>query len=110
MRGSSPPTAQIKSEAERRRHGYANLFVALPILLWAYLFIDAVRHYRHVATFGYSGEWDIWVYLPAGIAIGLILCAVFLTFVVRSGVVIFCLAMAALLGVLPYLIMTRGGV
>ena len=68
--------------------GCANLVTALSVTIWSLLFFSAVHHYSYVATFGYpgiTGAWDFWVYLPLGIALGLLLSALVFNFVLRSA-------------------------
>jgi hypothetical protein len=94
--------------------GCANLIAILAMPVWWLLFLRAASHYRHVATFGYpgaTGEWDFWVYMPLGMTVGLLLCAVLVNTVAKPfawhlGV----LALGSLPVVLWYLLMTSGGV
>jgi hypothetical protein len=86
------------------------------VTIWSLLFFRAVGHYSYVATFWYpdaTGVWDFWVYLPLGIALGLLLSALVFNFVLRSADAFMFLAVVAfmtLMAVLPYLVMTGGGV
>jgi hypothetical protein len=94
--------------------GCSNLIAMLAVPIWSLLFLRAASHYRHVATFGYpdaTGEWDFWVYMPLGMTVGLLLCAVLINTVAKpvawlSGA----LSLASLPLVLWYLVMTGGGV
>lgn len=93
--------------------GCANLAAGLSVIIWALLFFRAASHYSYVATFGYpdaTGTWDFWVYLPMGMALGLLLSALLFNFLLRSAESLVVLSALALLGVVPYLIMTGGGV
>jgi hypothetical protein len=96
-----------------KARGCANLAIAVSAAIWALLFLRAANHYSYVATFGYpgaTGVWDFWVYLPLGMAIGLLLCALVFNLAFRSAGASLVLAVAALLAVPPYLVMTSGGV
>jgi hypothetical protein len=89
---------------------------ALSVIIWSLLFFRAASHYSYVATFGYpdaTGAWDFWVYLPLGIALGLLLSALVFNLALRSAgalISLSVLALMALMAVLPYLVMTSGGI
>ena len=100
-------------DAGRKVSGCANVATAVSIIIWAWLFVRAAGHYAEVAKYGYpdaTGRWDFWVYLPLGITLGLLLSALVFNLVLRSAEVLVVLSALALMGVLPYLVMTSGGV
>jgi hypothetical protein len=94
--------------------GCANLAAIVAVPAWSLVFLRAAGHYREVAKFGYpgvTGEWDFWVYMPLGMAVGLLLCAVLGNTVAKSfaqvsGIV----SIASVPLVLWSLAMTSGGV
>lgn len=94
--------------------GCANLIAMLAVPVWSLLFLRAASHYRQIATFGYpdaTGEWDFWVYLPLGMAVGLLLCAVLVNTVAKPFAwLLSALSLGSLLVVFWYLLMTSGGV
>ena len=94
--------------------GCANCAAALSGVIWSLLFIRAANHYAYVATFGYpdaTGVWDFWVYLPLGISLGSLLIALAVNFFIRSATALLIIfSVTALAAILPYLVMTSGGV
>lgn len=93
--------------------GCANVAAAMAMLLWATLFFRAADHYAKVAAYGYpemTGAWDTWVWLPLGIAVGLLVAILVFNFVLRSAPALLVLTALAWFMVLPYLIATSGGV
>ena len=103
-----------RDKAEFGAPGCANVLAALSGLIWALLFIRAASHYADVAKYGYpdlTGAWDFWVYLPLGLAMGSLFIALAVNILFRSGAVLLIIfSVAALAAVLPYLVMTGGGV
>lgn len=88
----------------------ADVFAALPALLWACLFRIMATHYATLPSFGYSGTWDFWVYFPLFTTLGLLLAAIVFNFVVRRADALTLVAGAAMLALLPYGMMIGGGV
>ena len=88
----------------------ADVFAALPTVLWAYLFQMMATHYAALASLGYSGTWDFWVYCPLGVTLGLLLAAAVFNFIVRRADALALVSGAALFALLPYSMMIGGGV
>ena len=94
--------------------GCANSLAAVSGIVWAVLFIRAASHYSDVAEYGYpdaTEACDFWVYLPLALAIGSLLIALVVNCLIRSWAslqIVF--SFISLAGVLPYLVMTSGGV
>lgn len=98
------------TNAQTKRLIAADVFAAIPTLLWAYLFRVMSAHYATLPSFGYAGTWDIWVYLPLLITFGLLTAAVIFNFVFPRASALTLIAGAALIGLLPYGMMIGGGV
>ena len=88
----------------------ADVFAALPTVLWAYLFQMMATYYAALPSFGYSGTWAFWVYFPLVVTLGLLLAAVVFNFVVRRADVLALVSGAALFALLPYGMIIGGGV
>jgi len=88
----------------------ADLFAALPTLIWLCLFKAASDHYGALPAYGYSGAWDFWVYFPLVLSLGLLIAMSIFTFIVRRPGVLALIAGVALLPILPYVAMIGGGV
>lgn len=88
----------------------ADVFAALPTVLWASLFRMMTNHYAALPSFGYSGTWDFWVYVPLLVTLGLLLAAVVFNFLVRRADALTLVSGAALFALLPYGMMIGGGV
>ena len=101
------------TDAGRPVWGCANLLAPLLAIIWGWLFYAAARHYGTVAKLGYpdiTGAWDLWVYLPLGMALGLVLGILFFNFVLRSAAALIVLSSVALLALPFYVMMMSGGV
>ena len=100
-----------KIEAGKSALGCANLVTGVSVFNWFGLFVRAANHYAEIAALGYSGTWDVWVWLPLGIALASLLAALTVNLLFRAAVVLLIpFSLLALMGVLPYLVMTGGGV
>lgn len=88
----------------------ADVFAALPTLLWASLFRMMVAHYAALPSFGYSSSWNVGVYIPLSMTLCLLFAAVVFNFFVRRADALTLIAGAAMLALIPYGVMIGGGV
>jgi len=87
----------------------SHIMNGLAIGLWAIILATKIDHYRQVASAGYSGEWDVWIYIPGVMIIILIICGILFNIVSRRPEYSMMVSMAALVATLPYLVVTGGG-
>jgi len=101
------------ADAGRSLWGCANVLAPLLAIVWGWLFYAVASHYSIVAKLGYpdmTGAWDFWVYLPLGLALGLVLGILVFNFVLRSAAALIVLSSVALLALPFYVLMMGGGV
>ena len=98
------------SEARENARGCAFAIFILAVILWFALFVRAASHYHEITKFGYPGAWDIWVYAPLGMTIGLLFGAVISIRFLKRVDALIPLSILALVAAFPYLVMTGGGV
>ena len=88
----------------------ADVFAALPTVIWMLVFRGMSAHYASMPAYGYSGAWDFWVYFPLGMVLGLLAAFVTFNFIKRSPGALAWIGGAAMLPVLPFGMMVGGGV
>jgi hypothetical protein len=80
----------------------ANAFAALPLYIWCSLFSFEAKGYPSLTS------WDIWVYFPLVMALGLLAAMGAFTFAKRKPAAIAVSAIAALVVSLPFTAMIGG--
>jgi hypothetical protein len=88
----------------------ADVFAALPTLIWLYIFKAQADHYSALRHYGYSGEWDGAVYFPLAMLVALLIALAAFNFITRQPGMIALVVGAAMLPIFPYGMMMGGGV